>query len=183
MSNSLCFIPITSFTAQNKPGILIGKSAARNAIRIKDGVHNSRTLRLQVKAADNNPSPKSSSIICPDCDGNGKQHNGYSSCFTILVYVVIVLSLDFATNLSYPLSTEHPVRRPPAHSVLCTFTKLTGAIQCSECKGSGVNSIDHFNGQFKAGGLCWLCRGKREILCGNCNGAGFVGGFMSTFDS
>ncbi|MBA0625999.1 hypothetical protein Godav_003736 [Gossypium davidsonii] len=57
-----------------------------------------------------------------------------------------------------------------------------GAKQCSQCKGTGVNSVDHFNGQFKAGGLCWLCRGKREILCGNCNGAGFTGGFMSTLD-
>ncbi|KAK2984105.1 hypothetical protein RJ640_018130 [Escallonia rubra] len=57
-----------------------------------------------------------------------------------------------------------------------------GAIQCKQCKGNGVNSVDHFNGQFKAGGLCWLCRGKREILCGDCNGAGFIGGFMSTFD-
>ncbi|KAG8500870.1 hypothetical protein CXB51_002886 [Gossypium anomalum] len=47
---------------------------------------------------------------------------------------------------------------------------------------TGVNSVDHFNGQFKAGGLCWLCRGKREILCGNCNGAGFTGRFMSTLD-
>ncbi|KAK3001467.1 hypothetical protein RJ639_020567 [Escallonia herrerae] len=27
-----------------------------------------------------------------------------------------------------------------------------------------------------------LLGGKREILCGDCNGAGFVGGFMSTFD-
>jgi len=26
------------------------------------------------------------------------------------------------------------------------------------------------------------CRGKRDILCGSCNGAGFLGGFMSTFD-
>jgi len=26
------------------------------------------------------------------------------------------------------------------------------------------------------------CRGKREILCGSCNGAGFLGGFLSTFD-
>ncbi|KAK8343864.1 hypothetical protein V6Z11_A07G042500 [Gossypium hirsutum] len=43
--------------------------------------------------------------------------------------------------------------------------------------GIGVNSVDHFNGQFKAGGLCWLCRGKREMLCGNCNGVGFIGGF------
>jgi len=25
-------------------------------------------------------------------------------------------------------------------------------------------------------------RGKRDILCGSCNGAGFLGGFMSTFD-
>lgn len=33
-----------------------------------------------------------------------------------------------------------------------------GAIQCTQCKGTGVNSVDHFNGQFKAGGLCWLCR-------------------------
>ncbi|XP_021817709.1 uncharacterized protein LOC110759878 isoform X2 [Prunus avium] len=58
-----------------------------------------------------------------------------------------------------------------------------GAISCSQCKGTGVNSVDHFNGQFKAGGLCWLCRGKRDILCGECNGAGFLGGFMSTQDS
>lgn len=103
-----------------------------------------------------------------------------------------------------------------------------GAVQCSQCKGTGVNSVDHFNGQFKAGGLCWLCRylsnlslshifshstdllmasfsnvffslllpsihdvvltsnlfcrGKKEMLCGECNGAGFLGGFMSTFD-
>lgn len=28
-----------------------------------------------------------------------------------------------------------------------------------------------------------LYRGKREILCGSCNGAGFLGGFMSTSDS
>ncbi|WZZ00234.1 hypothetical protein YC2023_072562 [Brassica napus] len=56
------------------------------------------------------------------------------------------------------------------------------AVACSQCKGGGVNLTDHFNGQFKAGGLCWLCRGKKEVLCGECNGAGFIGGFLSTFD-
>ncbi|PKI75748.1 hypothetical protein CRG98_003891 [Punica granatum] len=58
------------------------------------------------------------------------------------------------------------------------------SIVCADCEGNGtgVNSVDHFNGQFKAGGICWLCRGKREILCGNCNGAGFMGGFMSSLD-
>ncbi|KAL2553664.1 DnaJ/Hsp40 cysteine-rich domain superfamily protein [Forsythia ovata] len=62
-------------------------------------------------------------------------------------------------------------------------TKVNSII-CSDCEGngSGINSVDHFNGQFKAGTLCWLCRGKKEILCGNCNGAGFIGGFMSTHD-
>ncbi|KAJ9548656.1 hypothetical protein OSB04_021199 [Centaurea solstitialis] len=68
------------------------------------------------------------------------------------------------------------------NSIVCADCEGNGAIQCTQCKGNGVNSQDHFNGQFKAGGLCWLCRGKREILCGGCNGAGFRGGFMSTFD-
>ncbi|KAA0061606.1 hypothetical protein IC582_011904 [Cucumis melo] len=68
-------------------------------------------------------------------------------------------------------------------SIVCTDCDGNGAVLCSQCKGTGVNSVDHFNGQFKAGGLCWLCRGKRDVLCGGCNGAGFVGGFMSTADS
>ncbi|KAL1112916.1 hypothetical protein E1A91_D02G158200v1 [Gossypium mustelinum] len=55
-------------------------------------------------------------------------------------------------------------------SIVCADCEGNGAKQCSQCKGTGVNLVDHFNGQFKAGGLCWLCRGKREILCGNCNG-------------
>ncbi|KAJ0977779.1 hypothetical protein J5N97_013253 [Dioscorea zingiberensis] len=67
-------------------------------------------------------------------------------------------------------------------SIVCGDCDGNGAILCTQCKGTGVNSVDHFNGQFKTGGLCWLCRGKRDILCGNCNGAGFLGGFMSSFD-
>ncbi|KAF4377291.1 protein BUNDLE SHEATH DEFECTIVE 2, chloroplastic [Cannabis sativa] len=67
-------------------------------------------------------------------------------------------------------------------SVLCDDCDGNGAVQCSQCLGNGVNSVDFFNGQFKAGDSCWLCGGKKHILCGNCNGAGFIGGFMSTFD-
>ncbi|XP_068638699.1 protein BUNDLE SHEATH DEFECTIVE 2, chloroplastic [Aristolochia californica] len=67
-------------------------------------------------------------------------------------------------------------------SIVCADCDGNGAILCTQCEGTGVNSVDHFNGQFKAGGLCWLCRGKREILCGSCNGAGFLGGFMSSFE-
>ncbi|XP_021836819.1 protein BUNDLE SHEATH DEFECTIVE 2, chloroplastic [Spinacia oleracea] len=68
------------------------------------------------------------------------------------------------------------------NSIVCAACDGNGAKLCTQCEGEGVNSQDHFNGQYKAGGLCWLCRGKREILCGDCNGAGFIGGFMSTFD-
>ncbi|XP_027902489.1 uncharacterized protein LOC114162727 isoform X1 [Vigna unguiculata] len=73
-------------------------------------------------------------------------------------------------------------KQTKAKSIVCPDCEGNGAISCTQCKGAGVNSVDHFNGQFKAGGLCWLCRGKRDILCGSCNGAGFLGGFMSTFD-
>ncbi|XP_074562561.1 protein BUNDLE SHEATH DEFECTIVE 2, chloroplastic [Curcuma longa] len=67
-------------------------------------------------------------------------------------------------------------------SLVCAECDGNGAKLCTQCEGSGVNSVDHFNGQFKAGRLCWLCRGKKEILCGNCNGAGFLGGYLSTLD-
>ncbi|GER32661.1 chaperone protein DnaJ [Striga asiatica] len=73
-----------------------------------------------------------------------------------------------------------PLTKP--NSILCAECDGDGAKKCTQCEGSGVNSVDHFNGQFKAGNMCWLCRGKKEILCGSCNGAGFIGGFMSTFD-
>ncbi|KAF4378314.1 hypothetical protein G4B88_015885 [Cannabis sativa] len=83
------------------------------------------------------------------------------------------------------LEVKKKTNPPPTtkvNSIVCTKCEGNGAVSCSQCKGEGVNSVDHFNGQFKAGGLCWLCRGKREMLCGDCNGAGFLGGFMSTFE-
>lgn len=39
-----------------------------------------------------------------------------------------------------------------------------GSKVCTQCEGSGVNSVDHFNGQFKAGALCWLCRYEYRII-------------------
>ncbi|KAA8525452.1 hypothetical protein F0562_007312 [Nyssa sinensis] len=74
-------------------------------------------------------------------------------------------------------------KRAKVNSVICADCDGNGALLCSQCKGSGVNSVDFFDGQFKAGESCWLCGGKKDMLCGNCNGAGFVGGFMSTYDT
>lgn len=78
-------------------------------------------------------------------------------------------------------SSNEPSTKP--NSVICADCDGQGAVQCSQCKGSGVNSVDHFNGQFKAGASCWLCGGKKGMLCGNCNGAGFIGGFMTSSDT
>ncbi|CAN0877586.1 Protein BUNDLE SHEATH DEFECTIVE 2, chloroplastic [Linum grandiflorum] len=71
---------------------------------------------------------------------------------------------------------------PKRKSVICSDCDGNGAVLCSQCKGNGVNPVDFFNGQFKAGESCWLCGGKKDMLCGNCNGAGFLGGFISTGD-
>jgi len=70
----------------------------------------------------------------------------------------------------------------PVRSILCGDCDGNGAVACSQCKGGGLNVEDHFQGRFKAGQTCWLCRGKREMLCGSCNGAGFQGGFLSSSD-
>ncbi|XP_030452710.1 uncharacterized protein LOC115674459 [Syzygium oleosum] len=73
-------------------------------------------------------------------------------------------------------------RTKPKSTICCTDCDGNGGVLCSLCKGSGVNSEDLFNGQFKAGGSCSLCGGGEEMLRGNCNGAGFADGFTSTYD-
>ncbi|KAL3629571.1 metal homeostatis protein bsd2 [Castilleja foliolosa] len=132
MASSLCFAPLISSNAIDRPGLSSLKSSSRKGnwigVEVAYSSKTSAFEALKVNAAtDDKPSIKVNSILCSDCEGNG-------------------------------------------------------AKVCSQCQGAGVNSEDHFNGQFKAGALCWLCRGKKEILCGNCNGAGFMGGFMSTQD-
>ncbi len=54
-------------------------------------------------------------------------------------------------------------------TLVCQTCDENGAVACSQCHGDGLNSVDHFNGRFKAETVCWLCRGKRQMLCGNCN--------------
>ncbi|XP_075491376.1 uncharacterized protein LOC142529664 isoform X2 [Primulina tabacum] len=131
MANSLCFSTLVSLNTVEKPGLIGPSYRSREANWTKYTSCSSKAAAfesLKVKATGSEPSTKSNSIICTECEGNG-------------------------------------------------------AKECTQCKGTGINSVDHFNGQFKAGGLCWLCRGKKEILCGNCNGAGFLGGFMNALDS
>ncbi|WOL02166.1 hypothetical protein Cni_G10885 [Canna indica] len=85
-------------------------------------------------------------------------------------------------SLKSKATESNTTKGTKVNSLVCADCEGNGIKLCTQCEGTGVNSVDHFNGQFKAGGLCWLCRGKKEILCGNCNGAGFLGGFMSTLD-
>ncbi|XP_009389972.2 protein BUNDLE SHEATH DEFECTIVE 2, chloroplastic isoform X2 [Musa acuminata AAA Group] len=129
-------------------------------------------------------------------------------CFTSAVNSITSLSKASSSTSGLSPKSNLPFRNPTHHgavsrfqplrvkqatesstnsgtkrnSIVCADCDGNGAKLCTQCQGTGVNSVDHFNGRFKAGASCWLCRGKKEILCGNCNGAGFLGGFMSTFD-
>ncbi|CAK7338552.1 unnamed protein product [Dovyalis caffra] len=38
----------------------------------------------------------------------------------------------------------------------CIEVRKICAVLCSECKGGGVNSVNLFNGRFKAGDSLWL---------------------------
>ncbi|KAK2660573.1 hypothetical protein Ddye_007106 [Dipteronia dyeriana] len=87
-----------------------------------------------------------------------------------IMYLIFVLLLAAASNRNRNRNTK-------PNSVICGDCDGNGAVQCSQCKGNGVNSVDLFNGRFKAGDSCWLCGGKKDM-----NGAGFIGGFMRTFD-
>ncbi|RRT46275.1 hypothetical protein GW17_00048864 [Ensete ventricosum] len=136
-------------------------------------------------------------------------------CFTSAVYS-ITASPSKASSSTSGLSPKSnlPFPNPTPHGAISRFQSLRVKVSahlmdpsipiellslnliiasicaklCTQCQGNGVNSVDHFNGRFKAGASfagaysVHLCRGKKEILCGNCNGAGFLGGFMSTLD-
>eukprot|EP00887_Chlorella_sp_A99_P004622 scaffold4.g4622.t1 len=75
---------------------------------------------------------------------------------------------------------------------LCPACSGTGMCVCHKCNGSGVNAYqvdeEMFAGEVKqTNGLvdtrtffwkdfpCWLCRGKTEIACPDCEGVGFRG--------
>ncbi|XVF71317.1 hypothetical protein PTKIN_Ptkin12aG0027700 [Pterospermum kingtungense] len=96
--------------------------------------------------------------------------------------------ISYATEHTYNQQKAFSPNRGLFHGKHSSAAKLhrvkdkatPSVVVCSQCKSSRVNSVDFFNGEFKAGDSCWLCGGKKEMLCGNCNGAGFVGGFIST---
>ncbi|KAL5975829.1 hypothetical protein ACLOJK_020157 [Asimina triloba] len=73
------------------------------------------------------------------------------------VHVCIPKNVNF--RMIVPKATA---RGTKPNSIVCADCDGNGAVLCSQCKGTGVNSVDHFNGQFKAGGICWLCSHSRS---------------------
>uniref|UniRef100_A0A0R0JKE3 BSD2 cysteine rich domain-containing protein n=1 Tax=Glycine max TaxID=3847 RepID=A0A0R0JKE3_SOYBN len=76
MAHPLSFAPICSFKSSSTPGALTvtGNSVVSAFIRINEACHDSKARNFQslkVKAADDNPSTKTKSIVCSDCEGNG----------------------------------------------------------------------------------------------------------------
>uniref|UniRef100_A0A5B7C656 Uncharacterized protein n=1 Tax=Davidia involucrata TaxID=16924 RepID=A0A5B7C656_DAVIN len=93
MANSICSTPLTFFNPPNKPGlIIIGNSTAGKVLWINDITQNCKNTKFQslmAKATDSNQRTKPNSIVCSDCDGNGKW-NDWS-----LVTSISPLSLGF----------------------------------------------------------------------------------------
>lgn len=96
--------------------------------------------------------------------------------------VVRVHSSDRSSVGGEPADAAAAAAARKTSSLYCQNCDGNGVVLCSQCKGEGLNTEDHFNGRFKVGQTCWLCRGKRQMLCGECNGAGFLGGFLNTQD-
>ncbi|XP_031737825.1 uncharacterized protein LOC101218754 isoform X1 [Cucumis sativus] len=67
---------------------------------------------------------------------------------------------DYSSPARFPhliLKAAKNDRNTKPNSVICGDCDGNGAVVCSQCKGKGVNAVDFFNGQFKAGESCWLC--------------------------
>ncbi|KAJ1403555.1 Heat shock protein DnaJ, cysteine-rich domain superfamily [Sesbania bispinosa] len=61
-------------------------------------------------------------------------------------------------------ATDNNNQSTKSKSIVCPDCDGNGAILCTQCQGTGVNSVDHFNGRFKAGGLCWLCSDHDAVV-------------------
>ncbi|KAI4344128.1 hypothetical protein L6164_011395 [Bauhinia variegata] len=74
MAHSLSFTPFCSLISSDRPGVVTGNGISRKAFQINETCQNSNVRNFQslkIKAADNNQSTKSKSIVCSNCDGNG----------------------------------------------------------------------------------------------------------------
>ncbi|KAB5514209.1 hypothetical protein DKX38_028115 [Salix brachista] len=139
-----------------KNSAFIGNSVGGKFLRVKPVLHTCRFPSLEVKAVDgSNKRTKPNSIVCADCDGNVRQ---LGSKFLASVLVVHYRALNAK------------VRELILRTTSMDSSKLVDYVG-SAGKGSKLSSHNYL-----------LDTGKREILCGNCNGAGFMGGFMSSFD-
>eukprot|EP00262_Sarcandra_glabra_P008099 TRINITY_DN212_c0_g1_i1.p1 TRINITY_DN212_c0_g1~~TRINITY_DN212_c0_g1_i1.p1 ORF type:complete len:159 (+),score=5.77 TRINITY_DN212_c0_g1_i1:150-626(+) len=157
MANSLCFTSVNSFKSPIKPGNSSSVLLYPNSLNLFFSTkHQPPSLLLGLRIG--------------------------SESRTIRLAHGAFLNVPSANFNTIRAKATDSNQSKKVNSIVCPDCDGNGALLCSQCKGNGVNSVDHFNGQFKAGGLCWLCRGKRDILCGNCNGAGFLGGFMSSMD-
>lgn len=67
--------------------------------------------------------------------------------FVLIVMEMVSLFADFFLKMNGIKNMQ----------LICRFALIPGAVLCSQCKGCGVNSVDFFGGQFKAGDSCWLC--------------------------
>ncbi|THG13772.1 hypothetical protein TEA_004486 [Camellia sinensis var. sinensis] len=140
MANSLCFTPLTSLNPPNKPGLVVGNSTARKLIWMNGITQNCKNTKFQSFEA--------------------KTH--LFVCINLTRDVIAVTAELGIRSISLLLQATDSNQSTKQNSIVCAKCEGNGAILCPQCEGNGVNSVDHFNGRFKAGGLCWLCSWNTE---------------------
>ncbi|XP_059635098.1 protein BUNDLE SHEATH DEFECTIVE 2, chloroplastic-like [Cornus florida] len=120
MVNSLCFTPPISFKPANKPGLNNGNSTAQKVLWVNGTTHNCKNAKFQsmeAKATNSSQTPKSNSLVCADCEGNG----------------VILCSQCKGTAVN---STDYFNGRFKAGG-LCWLCRGKKEILCGSCNGAG----------------------------------------------
>ncbi|RZC65784.1 hypothetical protein C5167_009471 [Papaver somniferum] len=74
---------------------------------------------------------------------------------------VIRLNSDILRSSQTPKPHSVVVKADANPSPVVQVSTVVCVVSCSQCEGNGVNSVDHLDRRFKAGGLGWLCSSRR----------------------
>ncbi|KAI3909386.1 hypothetical protein MKW98_007910, partial [Papaver atlanticum] len=102
-------------------------------------------------------------IVFPVIHGRFGEDGGIQVCMMDVWKIVPVLMIcesirhDRFVHVDVVKANANPSPVVQVSTIVCENCEGNGAVSCSQCEGNGVNSVDHFDRRFKAGGLGWLC--------------------------
>ncbi|GMN58172.1 hypothetical protein TIFTF001_027270 [Ficus carica] len=159
MASSLCFTPVSSLKASDKPGLFIGNSVPGKVLRASEVIQHSKASKFQ------------SLEVKPPSTGTVILLNIIVKVGSVLWRILRLQMINKAPS-QVALSVLTVMEMVPWHALnakeLELILRTTSTDNSKPADYAGFAGID--------------LRGRRDMLCGDCNGAGFIGGFMSTFD-